>query len=116
MKPPERWRSVLTTRSRRMRLCTPFEAREQRALDAGHRSSLNLSCRGRRRRPRNQRGMSTGSRMESMNTLWSALRSSRVGRSWESKCSCHCGFEDLVVGAGTERCFLSLIVRAPFRA
>lgn len=37
--------------------------------DSGHWSPLNLSCRARRRRPRSQRGMSTGSRMESMNTV-----------------------------------------------
>jgi hypothetical protein len=47
--------------------------------------------------------------------LWSALRSSRVGRSWESKCSCHCVFEGLAGGAGAGRCFLSLIC-CPFRA
>src|SRR5687768_16935305 len=41
--------------------------------------------------------MSTGSRTESANVVWSAFRSSRVGRSWESKCSSHCGLEGLVV-------------------
>jgi hypothetical protein len=58
--------------------------------------------------------MSTGSRTESANMVWSAFRSSRVGRSSESKCSSHCGFEGLLVGAGAGRCFLSLMVSAPF--
>jgi len=89
--------------------------------DFGQLLPLNLSCRG-RRRPRNQRGMSTGSRMESRNTSWSAHRSSRFGRSWESKCSskraCHSGLDGWVVaslrgGAGDGCCFLSLTFVLP---
>jgi hypothetical protein len=86
---------------------------------APRRSELNLSRRA-RRRPRSQRGNGTGSRIESRNTSWSAAKSSRLGRSSVSKNSCHGGLDGLVVvscggGADAGRCFLSLILRTPFR-
>ncbi len=77
------------------------------------RGQLNLSRRA-RRRPRSQRGIGTGSRIESVNTLCPAAMSSRFGRSWGSRNSCHGGFDDSAVafsgGAGAGRRFLSLMV------
>ena len=70
----------------------------------------------RRRRPRSQRGIGTGSRSVSLNTLCCAARSSRFGRSCGSNNSCYAGLDGLVVsggGAGAGRCFLSFIVCRP---
>jgi hypothetical protein len=70
---------------------------------------LSLS-RGVRRRPRSQRGIGTGSRMDSRG-LWSAARVSRLGRSCGSKCTCHAGLGGVGAFAGGGLFLPSLMVR-----
>ena len=82
--------------------------------DRGACRQLSLS-RGVRRRPRSQRGIGTGSRTDSRG-LWSAARCSRLGRSCESRCSCHAGLGVGVSGravSGGGLFLPSLMVRAP---
>ena len=64
-------------------------ARRTDVLSVAGDSSVG-SSRGRRRRPRSQRGIGTGSRIDS-NGLWVLARSSRLGRSCGSRNSCHGG-------------------------
>jgi hypothetical protein len=59
---------------------------------------LTLS-RGSRRRPRSQRGIGTGSRIDS-NGLWYAAMSSRLGRSSSSRNSFHGGPDFVRCGGG----------------
>jgi hypothetical protein len=77
---------------------------------------LSLS-RGVRRRPRSQRGIGTGSRIDSRG-LWSAARASRFGRSCGSRCCCHAGLDGVAASwrgvAGGGLFLPSLMVRAPW--